>query len=333
MYSLQLLVIMNEKQGWILIPRKPKAVQVFAFCKRRRKLQQEETQMTANQKKVYGLSFLTVFLWASAFPLTKIAQEQFTSIPLGFLRCSAASIFLIVIGKLCHIRLPKKQHIPWFFLSGGLGFAGYMITFNTGILTLTSATSSIIIAVTPIITAVVAAKLYGEKVKPIGWVAILSAFVGVLILLLWEGVFSINIGLVWTLGASLVFCGYNIVTRRLSAMGYHALEIVTYSMICGAILLAFWAAEGFQQLAGAGAGHILALLYLGAFPSAMAYFLWGKAMNYAERTSEVTNFMFVTPLLSTIMGFLILHEVPNAGTFIGGAVIIISIIVFNLKGK
>ncbi|MBR5590256.1 MAG: EamA family transporter, partial [Anaerotignum sp.] len=79
--------------------------------------------------------------------------------------------------------------------------------------------------------------------------------------------------------------------------------------------------------------HIIALLYLGAFPSATAYFLWGKAMSFAERTSEVTNFMFVTPLLSTIMGFIILREVPNAGTFIGGAIIIISIIVFNLRGK
>lgn len=289
--------------------------------------------MTSSKKKVFGLSFLTVFLWASAFPLTKVAQEQFTSIPLGFLRCSAAAVFLIVIGKLCHIKLPQKKHIPLFFLSGGLGFTGYMITFNTGILTLTSATSSIIIAVTPILTAVVASKLYQEKIKPIGWLAIACAFIGVLILLLWEGVFSINVGLLWTLGASLVFCGYNIMTRKLSAMGYNALEIVTYSMICGAILLGFWAGEGLQQLAGASGSHIIALLYLGAFPSATAYFLWGKAMSFAERTSEVTNFMFVTPLLSTVMGFVILKEVPNAGTFIGGAIIIISIVVFNLKGK
>lgn len=289
--------------------------------------------MTSEKKKVFGLSFLSVFLWASAFPLTKVAQQQFTSIPLGFLRCTVAAIFLIIIGKCCHIRLPQKKHIPLFFVSGGLGFTGYMITFNTGILTLTSATSSIIIAVTPILTAIVASNLYKEKIKPIGWAAIAAAFIGVLILLLWEGVFSINIGLIWTVGAAIVFCGYNIMTRKLSAMGYNALEIVTYSMICGAILLGFWAGDGLHQLAGACMSHIIALIYLGALPSATAYFTWGKAMSYAERTSEVTNFMFVTPLLSTIMGFIILHEVPNAGTFIGGAIIIISIVVFNLKGK
>ena len=289
--------------------------------------------MTSEKKKVFGLSFLSVFLWASAFPLTKVAQQQFTSIPLGFLRCTVAAIFLIIIGKCCHIRLPQKKHIPLFFVSGGLGFTGYMITFNAGILTLTSATSSIIIAVTPILTAIVASHLYKEKIKPIGWAAIAAAFIGVLILLLWEGVFSINIGLIWTVGAAIVFCGYNIMTRKLSAMGYNALEIVTYSMICGAILLGFWAGDGLHQLAGASVSHIIALIYLGALPSATAYFTWGKAMSYAERTSEVTNFMFVTPLLSTIMGFIILHEVPNAGTFIGGAIIIISIVVFNLKGK
>ena len=163
--------------------------------------------MTSEKKKVFGLSFLSVFLWASAFPLTKVAQQQFTSIPLGFLRCTVAAFFLIIIGKCCHIRLPQKKHIPLFFVSGGLGFTGYMITFNTGILTLTSATSSIIIAVTPILTAIVASNLYKEKIKPIGWAAIAAAFIGVLILLLWEGVFSINIGLIWTVGAAIVFCG------------------------------------------------------------------------------------------------------------------------------
>ncbi len=289
--------------------------------------------MTTNKKKTFLLGFLTVFLWASAFPLTKVAQEQFTSYALGFLRCTAAAVFLIIIGRLCHIRLPQKKHIPYFFVSGGLGFTLYMIAFNTGIQTLTSATSSIVIAVTPILTAIVASKLYGERINLIGWTAIFSAFIGVLILLLWEGVFSINIGLIWTLGAAIVFCGYNIMTRKLSSMGYNALEIVTYSMICGAIMLGFWSVQGVQQLMHASASHIIALLYLGAFPSALAYFMWGRAMNFAERTSEVTNFMFVTPLLSTIMGFVILREVPNAGTFIGGFVIIVSIVVFNLKGK
>lgn len=283
--------------------------------------------------KVHILGFFTVFLWASAFPLTKVAMAHYTPNALGFVRCTVASIFLVIMGILNHIRKPQKKDILWFFLSGGLGFTLYMITFNTGIQTLTSATSSIIIATTPIMTAVVASKCYGEKITNLGWFTIVLAFVGVLILLLWDGVFSINIGLIWTMGAAIVFCGYNILNRKLSSMGYTALEIVTYSMVCGTILLAVFSLHGLAQVITAEPKHILSVIYLGVMPSAMAYFLWGKAMSLAEKTSEVTNFMFVTPLLSTALGFMMLKEIPNMGTFIGGSIIILSIILFNLKGK
>ncbi|MBC3805327.1 EamA family transporter [Acetobacterium fimetarium] len=283
--------------------------------------------------KVNILSFMTVFLWASAFPLTKVALSYYTPNALGFIRCAIASIFLIVIGKSNHIRLPEKKDIPWFFLSGGLGFTFYMITFNIGIQTLTSATSSIIIATTPIMTAVIASFFFKERINTLGWFAILTAFVGVLILLLWEGVFSVNIGLIWTLGAATVFCGYNFLNRKLSAMAYSALEIVTYSMCSGAILLSVFAPQGISQIITAEPNYILLVIYLGMMPSAMAYFFWGKALSLAKKTTDVTNFLFVSPLLSTILGFILLQEVPNMGTFIGGAIIIFSLILFNLKGK
>lgn len=287
-----------------------------------------------NQKlKVNILSLFTVFLWASAFPMTKVAMAHYTPNALGFVRCTVAMIFLFIMGILNHIRKPQKKDILWFFLSGGLGFTLYMIFFNTGIQTLTSATSSIIIATTPIMTAVVASKYYGEKINMLGWFSIALAFIGVLILLLWDGVFSINVGLIWTISGAIVFCGYNILNRKLSSMGYTALEIVTYSMVCGTILLAVFSLQGITQIMTAEPKHILSVIYLGAMPSAMAYFFWGRAMSLAEKTSEVTNFMFVTPLLSTVLGFILLKEIPNMGTFIGGAIIILSIILFNLKGK
>jgi drug/metabolite transporter (DMT)-like permease len=276
---------------------------------------------------------MTVFLWASAFPLTKMALSYYTPNALGFIRCSIAAVFLLIIGTSNHIRLPHKKDIPWFFLSGGLGFTCYMITFNIGIQTLTSATSSIIIATTPIMTAVIASFFFKEKIKVLGWFAILTAFIGVLILLLWEGVFSINIGLIWTFGAASVFCGYNFLNRKLSGMGYSALEIVTYSMCCGAILLSVFAPQGVLQVMAAEPKYLLLGLYLGMMPSALAYFFWGKALSLANKTNDVTNFLFVSPLLSTILGFILLKEVPNLGTFVGGAIIIFGIILFNLKGK
>lgn len=280
------------------------------------------------------LAFTTVFLWSSAFPLTKIATEYIEPNQLGLLRCTIASIILLIIGKICHIEPPKKwKHIPVFFASGGLGFSLYMITFNTGMLTLSSAMGSLIIATTPVLTAIGATFIYKEKIKPIGWMAILCAFLGVAVLLLWGGEVSYSEGIWWTCCASFVFCCYNLLNRKLLSMGYNAVECVTWSMTCGAILLLPFAGEAIAQATNASIGALVVVLYLGSMPSATAYLLWSKAFSLAKKTSDVTNYQFLTPLISTMLGFIILSEIPGMSTFVGGTLIICSIIVFGIKGK
>ena len=280
------------------------------------------------------LSFITVFLWATAFPLTKLIGDQLSASSLGFIRFVSAAVFLIAAGLITHIRKPSnKPDILMLFIAGALGFALYIIFFSTGISTLTSATSSIIVASTPVMTAAGASFLYKEHISKTGWLCILSAFIGVAVLMLWNGVLSINIGIVWTLAAAICFCCYNLLSRKLSSRGYSAAEIVTYGMISGALILSCFAPQAAQEIINADTISVVTAVYLGLMPSAAAYLLWAKAMEYAEKTSEVTNYMFITPLLSAILGFIILGETPDAGTLIGGAVIISSVVVFSFKGK
>ncbi len=286
-----------------------------------------------DRKKVIFYGLTTILIWATAFPLTKVSQDTFSPEVLGFIRCSVAAVFLLLIGKKTHIRPLQKSQVPIFLLGGFVGFSGYMIAFNTGLKTLLSSTSSVIIALTPILTAIAAYVLYREKISAVGWTTIGAAFVGVLVLLLWETGLSINIGAIWTLAASFLFCWYNILTRVLSARGFSALEIVTYCMLFGAIELIFALPTAVAQIQHAPIEDILAVIAMGLLPSATAYLSWGKAMTYAEKTSEVTNFLFLSPLMATILGFVLLDEVPNAGTFIGGGMIILSLVIFNTKGR
>jgi len=279
-------------------------------------------------------AFATVFLWATAFPLTKIVSSDFSPYSLGLIRCTVASMILLIIGRFIHIRKPMcKKDILLLAITGILGFSLYMILFNTGILTITSATSSVVIASTPIMTAIVTSVFYNEKISKTGWLAIFMAFTGVVILLFWKGALSVNTGILWTLGAAAVFCAYNIFNRKLSAAGYTSLEIVTYAMISGAVALMFFAPGAASDFSGASGTNILAVIALGIFPSATSYFLWAKALELADKTNEVTNYMFITPLLSAILGFLILNEIPDAGTLVGGIIIISSLILFSLRGK
>lgn len=288
---------------------------------------------THDKLKVNIYAFATVLLWGSSFPFTRVIGDQISAYSLGSIRCVLAVIVLLIIGKICHIRKPfSVRDLLWFFLSGMLGFSVYFIFFNMGMVTLTSATGSIITAVSPIITAIAVFKLYREKINFTGWLSILCAFAGVLILIMWNGILSINTGIIWMFGVAVVFAGYNVLNRKFSESGYTAMEIVTYSSVFGAIQMLIFLPGAVTEMANADLSVNLAALYLGIMPSAIAYFLWSKAIVIAERTSEVTNYLFVNPLIAAIIGFIMLKEIPDAGTFIGGAIIIISVVVFSTKG-
>lgn len=102
-------------------------------------------------------------------------------------------------------------------------------------------------------------------------------------------------------------------------MGYTSAQITCFSMLGAALWLCFSAMQGFREMVTGEPKHFLALLYLAIISNAVGCILWAKALAYAEKTSEVANFMFLSPLLSTLMSFLLLHEVPGMGTFVGGA--------------
>ena len=168
----------------------------------------------------------------------------------------------------------------------------------------------------------------------------MTAFAGVVLLLFWNNIFgtgseafSIDIGILWMFLCALVFAAYNVLNRMLTEKGYTAMEIATWSAVFGAIEMLGFLPGTIHEVAAATAGANMAAIYLGVFPSALAYYLWSKSFSLTERTSEVTNYLFINPLIATVIALILLHEVPDMGTFVGGIVIIISVVVFSLKGS
>ena len=75
------------------------------------------------------------------------------------------------------------------------------------------------------------------------------------------------------------------------------------------------------------------LAVLGIGSSALAYVSWTKAYAKAKKTSDVSNYMFLTPFLTSFLGFFIAGEVPDRATLIGGAVILTGVLIFNFGEK
>ena len=145
-------------------------------------------------------AMVTIVFWSLAYVLTRLTLQYFSAFSLGFLRYFVASGALLVIAVMTEMQLPRKQDILWFLVSGGIGFFFYMIAFNQGQATVTAATGSVVIATVPVITALFARFVYGEKLMRFQWGAIAVEFVGVAVLTLMNSTFSEH-------GSPLAFAG------------------------------------------------------------------------------------------------------------------------------
>ena len=70
---------------------------------------------------------------------------------------------------------------------------------------------------------------------------------------------------------------------------------------------------------------------MGIFSSAVAYVCWAKALSLAPQTSSVSNFMFLTPFIATVLGYWILGETLSFQNGIGGVLILAGLLLFRWK--
>ena len=281
------------------------------------------TKLTAKK-----CAFIAIFFWATAFVLTKVVLKEVDVTILGVLRYFFASIIVIFILIKKKIPLPKVKDIPAFIFAGFSGYAGYIVLFNIATLLSSPSTLSVINALAPAITAIVAYFIFNEKIKLIGWLSMSISFCGILILTLWDGVLTVNKGILYMLAGCLLLSLYNISQRYLTKK-YSSFDVSMYSMLIGGILLVIYSPSSITNMFSISFTSLILIIYMSIFPSIISYFFWTKAFELAKHTTEVTSFMFVTPVLATLMGIIILGDIPKLSTLIGGVVIILGMILFN----
>ena len=281
------------------------------------------TKLTAKR-----CAFIAIFFWATAFVLTKVVLKEVDVTILGVLRYFFASIIVIFILIKKKIPLPKVKDIPAFIFAGFSGYAGYIVLFNIATLLSSPSTLSVINALAPAITAIVAYFIFNEKIKLIGWLSMSISFCGILILTLWDGVLTVNKGILYMLAGCLLLSLYNISQRYLTKK-YSSFDVSMYSMLIGGILLVIYSPSSITNMFSISFTSLILIVYMSIFPSIISYFFWTKAFELAKHTTEVTSFMFVTPVLATLMGIIILGDIPKLSTLIGGVVIILGMILFN----
>ena len=287
---------------------------------------------TRRQKVIQlTLSFITILIWASAYVGVRMATPHFTPTALSMLRFLAASLTVLVMMPFHKMSRPALRDLPLFLLSALCAYSLYSIIMALGARTVTASVSSFIMALSPVVVPMFARLILKERLHRIQLLSVAVSATGVSIMLFTDKSFSIEVGVLWVLLGAVLFALYNII-QRLLLKRYETFELIAYSTLLGTVTLLPFLPSGWQALTAAPLWSAWVLLYLGV-ASTISYLLWGMALKLAAHTSEVTNFMFGTPILTTILGFAAIGELPPISAYIGGGLMLTGLVLSTLTPK
>jgi len=208
---------------------------------------------------------------------------------------------------------------------GGLLLASTVLFF-AAISAMPLADALALVFVSPLIVTALSPWVLGEEVGTRRKIAVLVGFLGAL-LIVRPGFGSLQWPALLALSAGVVFGFYLLATRRLAGSA-PPLVTLPYSAAAGAMIMslvvpAVWIAPS--------AGQLGALALLGVI-AAGGHFLLIKSFDFAP-ASLLAPFTYSEIVMTTLLGFVIFGDFPDAWTWAGIAVIVASGVYISLRER
>ena len=280
------------------------------------------------QVDVWVAFFITITLWASAFVGIRAALAYFSPLHLAFLRMLIGSVGLGIVAVIRKTRLPDLKDIPIFLLCGFFGFAVYHVGINVGEQTVSAGLSSLIVTLAPVFTAIWSVLFLKERLTITGIIGTVISFTGVaLISISIDGSFRFTVQTLYILLAAFSESIYFVVQTPYLKK-YDSIAFTTYTIWAAALFMVFTSRGVVQEIAAAPISASLIVLYLGIFPTIIAY----SAMAYAISrigSSRGTSSIYLTPVLTFFIAWILLREIPTWFSLLGGAVTIAGVLLVN----
>jgi drug/metabolite transporter (DMT)-like permease len=288
--------------------------------------------MAERQGAAFAAAGVTVVLWASAFVSIRSAGGSYSPGALALGRLATASVLLLAVCAARRIGPPPRGAWPGVLISGVLWFGGYMVFLNWGERLVDAGTAALVVNVGPILIALFGARFLGEVVSRALLAGIAVSFAGTVVvgLSMSAGGGGSVLGVVLCVLAAFTYAA-GVVSQKPALRHATAMQVTTYGCLIGTVACLPFAGQLVSEAGRAPLSATLNMVYLGVFPTALAFTTWAYALarTTAGRMGATT---YVVPALVVLMSWAFLGEVPGWLTLAGGALCLLGVAVARRGG-
>lgn len=273
---------------------------------------------------------VTLVLWASAFVAIRHLGPTFSpgGLSLGRLLVGSLALGAVLLsrGRVAgRPRLPRgRDWVPLVGI-GVLWFGLYNVALNAGERRVDAGTAAMLIQLSPVLVAVLAAVFLRERATPALGVGLLVAFGGVAVIALStsDAHHRDPVGVLLCLVSAAAYAVSLILQKPLVGR-LTALQVTWSACTVGAIACLPFAGALVHDAGRASAADIGWVVYLGLFPTAIAFTTYAYALSHMS-AGNLSVTTYLVPPITVLMGWLLLSETPPTMAYVGGVLCLLGV--------
>jgi drug/metabolite transporter (DMT)-like permease len=283
-------------------------------------------------RRALAAAAVTVVLWASAFVAIRSGGRYFDAGALALGRLLAGSLVLGAVWLARGASWPARAAWPGIACSGVLWFGVYMVALNWGEQHVDAGTAAMIVNIGPVLIAVLSGWLLHEGFPRRLLAGLAVSFAGAVVVGLSEsgGGRAPLLGVGACLLAAVSYA-VAVVSQKPALRHASALQVTTFGCFVGTLATLPFAGQLVSQAAAAPLSATLTLVYLGVFPTALAFTTWAYALNRTT-AGKMGATTYLVPALVLVMSWTILGETPEVLALAGGALCLAGVAISRRRG-
>ena len=262
-------------------------------------------------KKNYLYAILTVFIWGTMATVGKILVSNIPSLEALCIGSAFAFLFLLIVNiKNGTIKELGKYRVKDYAIMAGLGFIGlflYSGLYYYGLTQLSSQEACIVNYLWPMMLVLFSTIILKEKLTVVKAVAMISSFIGVVILSVGSGSSgngNVMLGIGSCVVAAACYGLFSVLNKKANYDQNIAMMVMWLVVaVCSAVF--GLAIEDWKPVVGV---QWLGMLWMGVVVNAIAYLIWALALNADKNSARIANLAYLTPFLSLIISAVVLKE-------------------------